>query len=81
MSTRQGDWDAPHPSWREAAGTRDAHNYVGPCGKKVYRFYSHAASDAKKIRRKQESYGRPEVYWCKLCRGYHTGRLVGQKPH
>jgi hypothetical protein len=81
VSTHQGDWDVPHPSWRQVSGTRNSPVFIGPCGKKVYRSYTHAASDAKRLRDKQDNTGHPSAYWCVKCRGFHTGRLYGPKHH
>lgn len=41
------------------------------CGKKIYRTWKHAESDARTLRRKT---GLPEEpYYCRRCQGYHVG--------
>lgn len=41
------------------------------CGKKIYRNWKHAESDAKVLRRKNDE---PEApYYCRHCQGWHVG--------
>ena len=71
-------WDRPAPHWHEVTGTNGAPAYRGRCNKKVYRTFTHAAADARRLRIREGHSEAYEAYWCRR-RGFHVGRPGGSR--